>query len=731
MSKTNNKFRIIDASTNPNVDSSIWLNCGVESLIIDSERGGIYKGNNTTLPTEIISKKNIEEVEKEIENLDGVVSEAISDINNKITILDNVINEDKIVKISYEELYNLKENANLKPGVFYRITDYECITTQTNTKSANHPFDIIVQALDEKTLSENASAIQREGDEYFTNSNLNVWKLKYNIDNDTSRFAWAKKEIKEQPAKWYCDWGVLEERYDNGASTNYELRTIDVANWYLYRPARPTNHLEGKMFYRYEGRKFVNIDNGETELYFVTDTDPFTDSVTDMHIIHKEIGTEVDSWVLEWDGGVDPEGGDNYYYADFYAEDYNTTMYMKCTGESIQINEKTYYKWVPYDDDYWQIEEYVRYMNPFVTKEGEKIYYDGSIDNLYYAFLSILLNGYTTVYYITDGNHIYEYEDTDGFEESEIDTIRYSSYVTPIEGSKGVIYEMIDEYNNRCPYDFKNIQFKHTDGNWYYTFNYFDTDMSKNYVTNNKTLYCNNNIIKNTFSEKSLPCIIIKCKSESITANCYGNQIIGYTNSYLEGPSISENIINSRDEYEHNSLATINIITERGVIDKNIFNGVGNINITNTNGAVLQNTFELPFSTYDVTLNPTGPFIRNTFYLKCSWGGFTFNSGSLKDCYIEDFDPTANNTINPTLELSSNCLMSFCKIKLSSKLKIEYNNTTSSSLPLTNLNINAAGWSDETITIPSTFPTKSSYELKVAKNSNGEIKMWCDADLIK
>jgi len=38
---------------------------------------------------------------------------------------------------------------------------------------------------------------------------------------------------------------------------------------------------------------------------------------------------------------------------------------------------------------------------------------------------------------------------------------------------KGVIYWLKDEYNNECPYDFKNIQFKRVENdvdNWYYTF---------------------------------------------------------------------------------------------------------------------------------------------------------------------------------------------------------------------------------------------------------------------
>ena len=98
-----------------------------------------------------------------------------------------------INKVTYTDLVNLKNNAQLTSGRFYQITDYVTTTTQAGTKSAGHPFDVIVLALSESELSERAWAIQHEGDEYFANSDLNVWQIWYCIDNDTDRFAWADK----------------------------------------------------------------------------------------------------------------------------------------------------------------------------------------------------------------------------------------------------------------------------------------------------------------------------------------------------------------------------------------------------------------------------------------------------------------------------------------------------------------------------------------------------------
>ena len=98
------------------------------------------------------------------------------------------------VSITYTALKALRDGGKLVPGTWYRITDYTCTTTQDNTQSAEHPFDIIVRADDASHLNENGYAAHHEGDEYFANCKLEAWELKYCLDNDTNRFAWADDE---------------------------------------------------------------------------------------------------------------------------------------------------------------------------------------------------------------------------------------------------------------------------------------------------------------------------------------------------------------------------------------------------------------------------------------------------------------------------------------------------------------------------------------------------------
>ena len=106
-------------------------------------------------------------------------------------LLNMLENSSSVEEITYSDLKALRDGSKLTPSRLYRITDYITTTVQSNTKSTGHPFDVIVLAISESELSEQAWAIQHEGDEYFTNSNLSAWKIWYCIDNDTNRFAWA------------------------------------------------------------------------------------------------------------------------------------------------------------------------------------------------------------------------------------------------------------------------------------------------------------------------------------------------------------------------------------------------------------------------------------------------------------------------------------------------------------------------------------------------------------
>ena len=122
----------------------------------------------------------------------GAVDVQIKVIDDRIAALEAT---GPSMNITWSELKALRDAGSLIPGMQYRITDYQCTTVLSGTKSAGHQFDIIVVADDESTLNETARAIKHpvtEGEtDYFANNNLSAWQIWYCLDNNTTRFAWA------------------------------------------------------------------------------------------------------------------------------------------------------------------------------------------------------------------------------------------------------------------------------------------------------------------------------------------------------------------------------------------------------------------------------------------------------------------------------------------------------------------------------------------------------------
>ena len=643
-----------------------------------------------------------------------------------------------LVLITHSELKTLRDNSQLIPGTFYRITDYECTTTQADSQSVNHPFDIIVQALDESTLSENAQAIQHEGDEYFANAKLEAWQLKYTLDNDASRFAWAKELIIEQPARWSCGWGVLEERYDDGASANYTTATIDGVQKYLYRPSQPTSYLKGKTFYRYEGREMMSFEDA-SELYFVTRENPFEvgEQTSPMLVIYAPTGYVIAELEVTSDYGENRDYEDNAIWDTYFGD----ALEMKTYGDTIEINGVTYYGWDHYEDDS-QLHTWAYDNSPFVISEGTKIVYNGSTDSLYYAFDGVIDKFGGNVYEVTDGNHIYKYEDEVYGEDALLDTISYTNYIAPREGGKGVIYRLIDEHNNDCPFDFKNMQFLHN-GEWYYTFSCFGEDATlgdkcfDNYLE----------LVQDQLNSSSTDTVLLPATMPMLIFNLIYNKS-GYLDrgiiknnvrtpikkGFIQGYRIDGNTWMPTTGGRLGDLSKFYIYST-GQVYANIFQGhaknftAGTIDNPNVN--FYANVFKLAIIANNSVTIDCNRFAANT--LDIHNGGIQskkIKGGDFLNCYFDDYG-AAKEAGNVDLVFEANLAIANSYFRIFDALTINYENTTSSTTPLRFLNIDARGWDRGiSITIPSTFPVNAGYELKVAKNSKGEIKMWCDADLI-
>ena len=136
--------------------------------------------------------ENIASLSAAILDDEYVIATAINDLEmKKLDISAYTPSSETMLEVTYSALVALVSQSGLTKGSFYRITDYETTTTQENTSAASHVFDVIVQALDDHTLSENAQAIQHSGDTYFSGCKLEAWEIKYCLNNDTNRFIWA------------------------------------------------------------------------------------------------------------------------------------------------------------------------------------------------------------------------------------------------------------------------------------------------------------------------------------------------------------------------------------------------------------------------------------------------------------------------------------------------------------------------------------------------------------
>lgn len=270
-----------------------------------------------------------------------------------------------LYRTTYSELVKLRDNAELIEGAFYRITDYECFTSQEHTVSANHPFDIIIQALDEKTVSEDAYAIQRDGDCYFSHSNLAAWRLRYSLDNNTDRFSWV------QPIN----------------TTVYKSDGCQIKS----------NLVQGNKFVTpFEFISCVWVDNaGDTDYNGTNHKDLGEDLIYEWGYVDGQLCLyKSDPNIYEEEGGV-PDYDDKYLYRGVITAD----------GR---------------DYDYWQK-------------------WDGSEKSL------VVTGSDAQVFAMTE--RIVKNPDA------------YSAEDVTLE-AKGVVYRMIDEHGNDCPYDFKNIMFR-------------------------------------------------------------------------------------------------------------------------------------------------------------------------------------------------------------------------------------------------------------------------------
>ena len=137
------------------------------------------------------------------------ISEELIDSFRKAMIVEVQNCEDsgnQYIEVTYDELKKLRDKKNLIPGAKYRMIDFDTYDgTQSDFascsgipdlpefKSAYHHFDLLLTALSTNELDSNVKALHsaRDTEGYFINQDLSKWELKYDLDNDKSKYSWA------------------------------------------------------------------------------------------------------------------------------------------------------------------------------------------------------------------------------------------------------------------------------------------------------------------------------------------------------------------------------------------------------------------------------------------------------------------------------------------------------------------------------------------------------------
>ena len=301
------------------------------------------------------------------------------------------------VEIEWADLKDLRDNGQLKPGCWYRITDYECTTSQENTKSAGHQFDILVLATSASTLSEEARAIKHD----------NIYNISF--QNGVTRKCYIYITSFEDTECTIVDCETLlgMEAVVLGSEIviNENNKTAVVPGY------ESTDLTEPDLQYNY----FQNSNLNAWKIWYCLDNDTTRfawadDGLYPAYVSHPYI---LDGEHLEFKGVKDFNGSLELFY-----------------GTSEQANR--YYEsstcegWVLRNSGYDE--------SLFGTNRND---WTAQLENDDISVVIICDNSFDEPINVH----------SDELSENSIE-------------SKGVIYRMIDEHNNDCPYDFKNIMFK-------------------------------------------------------------------------------------------------------------------------------------------------------------------------------------------------------------------------------------------------------------------------------
>lgn len=338
--------------------------------------------------------------------------------------------------------------------------------------------------------------------------------------------------------------------------------------------------------------------------------------------------------------------------------------------------------------------------------------YSGDYTDLYAAFDRELTvnkpSASSKLYCTTDNSYYSQYQNSSK-------DVYTSGYQHDVECGKGVIYRMIDEFNNDFPYDFYNIGI--VNGNTkYYTFgqsqNYIDNDTVENLLSVSLPFVKNHLLVARFASNSRNVKIYAPSGFESINLG----SLCWNTNIYITGTGTGDSL------------------------------GTCNIKMINSSNNDIYMGASCQFS--------VGEYFNNNFIQT----GTVFTVGTnFKECtvcspvLVVDSDYVLRSSFKGngyirtenTSGLRKGGILCYSDVTLrgaqeSELLRIQHDGTTSSNVGLTGLIIRGTQFfrgefdgKERVVTIDPSYTMDSYGPLTIAQNSNGEIVQYIEADLIK
>ena len=171
---------------------------------------------------------------------------------------------ENVLLMDYVSILNLKRNGLLDTSKKYRMIDYVTLTSQKNTQSGLHHFDLLLTPVSENEFSREVKALPHEDDEYFKNADMNAWVIYYDIENNTEKYEWA--DLTHGKGVIY----FMSDEFGNKAP--YDFKNIMFKRWAVKGEKKENAILYGNIDRETEISYSKEVEYEKSEFYYTFST---------------------------------------------------------------------------------------------------------------------------------------------------------------------------------------------------------------------------------------------------------------------------------------------------------------------------------------------------------------------------------------------------------------------------------------------------------------------------